>query len=554
MNKKRLFLFSALICFVIGYFSCGIAVKYDLVIPEFLYWFFFLAIPCCSVLLVSNNERSNVFLLLTVSISLYSLYFLQNQPFYPAGRDAVFETQIVSLVSTTSNWFSGMGTSMGPELSYHPLMAILASSFSSIAGICPSQVLFIIPWLKSIGVVLFFYLFARNLLPNLKMAFFATLFFIGSVFFLSSPVRETFAEIFFMGLLWIFSVKKISFEMKFVSILLVFALAFSHHFSSYIFLFFSIVLYLFAHIFKRKTTMIGIWLPALAISFWVMFSSFSITTGYVEHVSSSFQQIFTLTSSGGPTLAATSYYYAQFETAIILLNPILISVLALPSFIKALKDRKNVLLLTSIFVFGGMLVASVFFLILGTSMGVAFNRIWGFAYIPLSIFATISFWKAFHKNKKVLTILSIVLVTIFFAASNLSVTNGIKAAYVPRTYMEHFMFSDSMVNTGIWCNQTLNPIMRIIGDNLGYSAVGSWGYKEVDQYAFNSWYKSKNSTLLNNVDYIILSPWDTVTYSDSFRIPIDPFSYLPENITVVYSSGDLNVYYNAGPTLNKILR
>jgi hypothetical protein len=123
---------------------------------------------------------------------------------------------------------------------------------------------------------------------------------------------------------------------------------------------------------------------------------------------------------------------------------------------------------------------------------------------------------------------------------NLSTINGIKKWYVPAGYMETYRFSDSMVNTAHWCNAYLNG--SIIGDNLAYDSVGSWGYKEVYQYSFIQWYRTKDNEILRKFDYIILSPWDTVTYSDTFREPIDPFALLPENVSITYSSGDLIVY------------
>jgi len=109
--------------------------------------------------------------------------------------------------------------------------------------------------------------------------------------------------------------------------------------------------------------------------------------------------------------------------------------------------------------------------------------------------------------------------------------------------METYRFSDSMVETGIWCNSYLKN-GSIIGDNLAYNFIGSWGYKEVDGYAFSVWYVTKDSSILRKFDYIILSPWDTTTYSDTFRKPIDPFTLLPKEINIIYTSGDLTIYNN----------
>ena len=538
MSEIRFWQVLALIFVVFGYFSCGLALQSGLAVPAILYWSLFLAIPCISLLLVSDNETYNVLLLLTVAFSVYSMYFLQNLPWYPAGRDTQFEMQIASLIFDTGKWAPMMGTSMGPELSYHPMMHILTASFSLITGINPYQAMFIIPWLKGIGLTLFFYLFARNFLSNPRNVFFASMLFMGCVFFLGFPHREIFAEIFFMGALWIYTKKKIDIKMKTVLVLLIFALAASHHFTSYIFLLLSVALYLF----DRRRKIIHPLLPAMIILSWMLFISFSVTYGYITTFLNALGKVMTLTRTVGPTLAATSYYYTPFENLLILLNPILIGMMALLPFLKELRSRKRTSLLIITFILGGLFVVGILFLLFQTQMGVSFSRVWGFAYIPLSIWASMFFWEKF-RNTRLHTILSLAIITILFVSMNLSVLSGIKRWYVPPTYMETFMFSDSMVNTAYWCNANLNG--SILADNLAYCSVGSWGYQEVDEYTFIEWYRTKNNELLSGFDYIILSPWDKVTYSDAFRELIDPFALLPEGLNVIYSSGDLVVYFNS---------
>ena len=135
----------------------------------------------------------------------------------------------------------------------------------------------------------------------------------------------------------------------------------------------------------------------------------------------------------------------------------------------------------------------------------------------------------------------LLVILVLFASMNLSMYYGIKRWYVPRTYMESYMYSDSMINTAQWCKTYLNG--SVFGDNLAHDVVGSWGYKEISAYIFVTWYQTKNNELLRNFDYIILSPWDTVTYSSTFRKPIDPFTPLPKVLDVIYSSGDLIVYH-----------
>ena len=538
MRQIRFWQVFALIFVVIGYFSCGLALQSGLAVPAILYWSFFLAIPCISLLLISDNETYNVIILLIVAFSVYSMYFLQNQTWYPSGRDTQFEMQIVSLIFDTGKWAPMMGTSMSPELSYHPMMHILTASFSFATGTTPYQAVFILPWLKGIGLILFFYLFARNFLSNPRNAFFASMLFMGCVFFLFFPHREIFAEIFFMGALWIYTKKKIDIKMKIVLVLFIFALAASHHFTSYIFLFLSVALYLFD---KRRNSLHPL-LPAMIILSWMLFISFSVTSGYIINIINALGEVLTLTRPTGPTLAATSYYYTQFETLLILLNPVLIGMMALLPFLKELRSRKRASLLTITFVLGGLIVVAISFLLFKTNMGVSFSRVWGFAYIPLSIWASMFFWKRLG-NTRLRTILSLAIIAILFVSMNLSVLSGIKRWYVPPTYMESFMFSDSMVNTAYWCNANLNG--SILADNLAYCSVGSWGYQEVDEYTFLEWYRTKNNELLSGFDYIILSPWDKVTYSDAFRVPIDPFALLPEGLNVIYSSGDLVVYCNS---------
>jgi hypothetical protein len=102
------------------------------------------------------------------------------------------------------------------------------------------------------------------------------------------------------------------------------------------------------------------------------------------------------------------------------------------------------------------------------------------------------------------------------------------------------MVSDSMVNTAKWCDEHVNG--SIIGDHFAYDMIGSWAYKNVSGYDFETWYQTRNNEILKTYDYLIFSPWDTVTYLDTFREPIDPFELIPDDLDIVYTSGDLIVY------------
>lgn len=528
----------ALICVLFFYFSCGLALQQGVAIPATFYWLLFLAVPSISLLLISNNETYNVLILLVNAICVYSMFFLQNTTWYPSGRDTQFEMQIVRLIHDKGVWTPSMGTAMGIELSVHPAMHIFLASLCSVTGLQPYHVMFIVPWLKGVVFTLFFYLFSRNFLSDARSVFFASILFMGCIFFVGYTHRQTFAEILFMGALWIYSKKKTSLEMKTALMLLIFSLAMAHHFTAYILLLIVAALYLF----EKRREMIHPLLPTVAVLSWAMFVSLTLTSMYMIKIFEALEMVMTLTPLEGPTLAATSYYYTPFENLLMLMNPVLIGIMALPPFLKEMRARNKIFLLVITLVSGGLLVAGISFFLFKTQLKTAFYRVWDFAYIPLSIWASLFFWKRF-RNARLRTAVSIAIILILFASMNLSTINGIKKWYVPRGYMESFRFSDSMVNTAHWCNTHLNG--SILGDNLAYCSVASWGYKEVDQYAFNMWYRTKNNELLRNFDYIILSPWDTVTYSDIFRKPIDPFALLPEILSVVYSSGDLIVYINS---------
>lgn len=540
-NIWRLAAVLALICAVSGYFGSGLALKQGVAVPAVFYWFFFLAIPSISLLLISKNESYNVLILLVNSISVFSMYFLQTTTWYPPGRDTQFEMQALSLMLNNGMWIPAMGTSIGKAISVHPAMHICLASLCAVTSIQPYHIMFIIPWIKGVGFTLFFYLFARNFFFDTKRAFFASMVYLGCVWFVAAPYRETFAEILFMGALWIYSKKKIGFEMKTALILLIFSLAMSHHFTSYIFLLLIVVLYLFDR--KRRNKMIHPLLPVTAVLSWLTFVSFTVTSTYMSQFFEGLETVFTLSFPEGPTLAAALYYYTPFENLLILMGPILIGMMALSPFLKEVRSRKNTFLVVITFVFGGLSVAAIFFLIFKIpAMATAFYRIWGFTYVPLSIWGSLFFWKK-SRNVRLQTIMSIAIIAIFFASMNLSSISGIKKWYVPRGYMEAYMFSDSMVNTANWCNTHLTG--SILGDNLAHDTVASWAYKEVDQYTFTVWYQTGNNKLLRDFNYIILSPWDTVTYSDTFREPIDPFARLPKGLSVVYMSGDLVVYCNS---------
>jgi len=537
MKKIQLVLVLTLACVLFGYFGCGFALQHGMAVPASLYWFFFLAIPSISLLLVSDNEAYNLVLLILNSVSVYSMYFLQNHTWYPSGRDTQFETQIVSLIFDAGKWVPEMGTSMSREISVHPAMHIFLASLCLVVGIEPYHAIFIVPWLKGVCFTLFFYAFSRKFLSDKKGVFFASVVYMGCLFPMRYPHREVFAEILFMGILWIWLTKKISFSMKMILILFFLSLAMSHHFTSYVFLLLYGVIYLFS---KRKREMIHPLLPAVVVLSWISFVSFMVASGYMMSFFKAFEIVLFPTIERR-VLAATSYYYSLFENLLILMNPPLIGVLALPSFLSALRNREKTSLLAMTFVLGTLQVLLLLLFIYPTGWGTGAYRAWGFLYIPLSVWAGLSFFEKKRFPKVGLrTITCIVVVMILFASMNLSVLQGIKKWYVPPGYMETYRFSDSMVSTARWCGVHLNG--SIIGDNLAYNSVGSWGCKEVYQYSFIQWYRTKDNEILRKFDYIILSPWDPVTYSDTFREPIDPFALLPETLSMVYSSGDLVVY------------
>lgn len=537
MGKLRWGLLVLLICVLAGYFGSGFALQGGLFVPAILYWSFFLAIPSISLLLVSDDEGPNVVLLLLNSISVYSMYLLQNHTWYPSGRDTQFETQIVSLVFDGGMWVPGMGTCMSTEISIHPSMHIFLVSLGSVLGIEPHLAVFIVPWLKGVCFTLFFYMFSSGFLSDRKGVFFASLVYMGSLFPMRYPHREVFAEILFMGILSIWFVKKNSFSTKAIFILLVLSLATSHHFTSYILLILYVVIYLFS---KGNKGVVHPLLPAAVVLSWVSFVSFVVVAGYTMKFFDAFTLLFSPTVEQR-VLAATSYYYSPFENLLILINLPLIGVLALPSFLSALRARESTSLIVMTFVLGTIQMLVLLLFIYPTGWGTAFYRTFGFLYIPLSVWAASTFFGKKKFPRRLRTTTCIVAIVILFASMNLSTIGGIKKWYVPRGYMETYRFSDSMVSTAEWCNVYLNG--PIIGDNLAYNSVGSWGRMEVYQYSFIHWYRTKDNEILTKFHYIILSPWDTVTYSDTFREPIDPFSLLPEDLNIVYSSGDLVVYH-----------
>ncbi|MHA1677028.1 MAG: hypothetical protein ACTSU6_07620, partial [Candidatus Njordarchaeales archaeon] len=190
MERNKVFTLGLLFV-VLGYFSCGFALKNGIDVPAILYWFFFLAIPSISILSISDNENYNMFILLMASISVYSMFFLQSHTWYPAERDSLFEMQITSLICKTGRWNVSMGTAMSPEHSPYPLMHIFVAATSIITGINPYQTMFIIPWIKGIGLILFFYLFAKNYLSDLHTqvtsTFVASMVYLGCVWYLGYP-------------------------------------------------------------------------------------------------------------------------------------------------------------------------------------------------------------------------------------------------------------------------------------------------------------------------------------------------------------------------------
>jgi hypothetical protein len=275
----------------------------------------------------------------------------------------------------------------------------------------------------------------------------------------------------------------------------------------------------------------------------MIFLSLTVFSEYANFFIKAIETVFMARVPEGPKFAAMSFYYSPFENVIVFLNPILVSMLALPPFLKEMRAKKEKSLLAITLVLGALLTLAVLFFAFNVVMGAAFQRIWGFAYIALAIWAGLFFWKKFG-NARLRTVVSIAVIVVLFASLNVSsMETGIKKWYVPQEYMEAYMYSDSMVNTAQWCRDQLNG--SILGDHFAYDMVGSWGYKEVDVWSFEEWYRTNDSRILSMFNYIILSPLDTVTYLDTFREPIDPFAMLPADMNVIYNSGDFVVYQNS---------
>jgi len=537
MKQKGLLI--ALFCVVVIYFGCGFALDQGLPIPALLYWFSFLAIPAISLFLASDNERFILFLLILNSISVYSLFLLQNTTWFPAARDTQYELQIANLIRNTGKWVPGLGTGFSSGSSFNPGMHIFIASFSAVTGTQTYDAMFLIPWLRGVGFLLFFYLFAREFFSNVRIRFFASLVCLGAVWFISFPHRELFSEIFFMGALWLCFRKETSPKTKLLLVILTFSMTLSHHFTSYVFLAPVIAVFLFDH--ERRKKMINPLIPVVIVFSWISFVTITISSGFVIEILQSLETVVTFRlPSGQQTLAATRYFYTPFENLMVFLGPILTGLVAFYPFLKAIRSKKMPSLTAITFVFGILLGISALFFILNTQMGTSFLRIWGFVYIPLAIWVGL-FFSTKVRNPRVLTIVTVIFVVILFASMNLSsVDSGIKKWYVPRTYIEAYMVSDSMVNTAYWCKEYVNG--SIIGDHFAYDMVGSWGYKNVAGSDFQAWYQTKDNEYLKGYDYLIFSPWDTVTYLDTFRVPIDPYTLLPDNLSLVYTSGDLVIY------------
>lgn len=526
----------AFICTLLGYFGCGLALKHGMSVPAILYWSFFLAIPCISILLISNNEGYNVILLLVVSFSVYSIYFLQNITWYPSGRDVQFELENVALIYETGKWYQGMGTSMAREMSVHPAMYFLLASFCYVTGFEPYQAMFIVPWLKGIGFTLFFYLFSRNMLADKRIAFLSSLVYLGCFSLMIFPHREVFTIVLFMGLLWTYICKKTNFELGVVQVLFVLSLAISHHFTAYIFLLLITALNLFS---EKSWRMISPYLPVVVIFSWIIFISFEVFNLYSTMFLDALQMVLTLNLPGTPG-RALSYFYTPIETFFLLGGPILVSILALPDFLRKFRTNRKSNLVVMTWVLGILLIVALSFFKTETYNNSTY-RVWGFAFIVLSVWASHFLWEKLQ-NEKLRVIASILIVAFLFTSMNLSLLSGIKRWYVPCEYMEEYVFSDSMVNTAEWCNVKVNG--SILGDTLAYNFIGSWGRKNIEEYIFYLWYQTGDNELAQKFEYIILSPWDTVTYGTFTRKPINPFALLPKGLNIVYASPDFIVYHN----------
>jgi len=537
MLRIRLALWLAMIAVVVGYYVCGLALQRGFVVPSLAYWFFFLAIPVFALLLVSKSESHNVALLLMVSTAVYSMYFLQSHTLYSPGRDTQFELQNVVLIQDTGKWMAGMGTSMATEHSVHPAMHILLAMLSETAAIQLSQVMFIVPWLKGIGVVLFFYLLARTLLSDNRSAFFASIVYLGCFSPLVEPHREAFAIILFMGGLWLIISRKGGAETKLLFLLLVSTLAMSHHFTAYIFVILTVALYFFA---ESKKWILRPYYTLLVVFSWISFSSFSVALGYSEKFLSALNMVLTMKFPDVPNMAAASYFYQPLELIIMFAGPLVVGLLSLKPFLSSLLSKRKSSIFIMTVVLGILLVIALAFYWTGVYTNSAY-RIWGFAYIPLSILAAGFVWKSSAKNTVKLSV-SILVAVLLFASMNLSSLSGIKEWYVPREYMESYAVSDSMLNTGLWCKKYANG--SFFGDNLAFAMIGSWGLKQMDSYNYTRWYQTKNNEILKDYDFLAFSPLDTVTYSDTFRTPTDPFALLPTNLSIIYSSGDFVIYNN----------
>jgi hypothetical protein len=535
MKFSRLATIFAFLGALIGYFACGLALRSGITVPQPIYWAFFLAIPVLSFFLRSNNEVHNIVLLLIVSTSVYSIYVLQNQTWYSASRDSQFELQITQLICENGRWTPGMGTSLASEMSVHPAMHFLLASTSLIGGIEPYQAIFLIPWLKGIGLTLFFYLFARHFLADKTAVFFASLALTGCFNLWLIPHRETFAIILFMAVLWLLVSRKNALGFKALVLLFMFSLAMAHHFTAYILLGIVIAFYAFS---EQREGLIHPSYPIATVLSWIAFSSFAVALGYSMLFLNALRMVLTLSIPQTPNFAAASYFYAPSELAFMLAGPLVVGLFASMVFFPKIRTIRSSLLLILMAFLGILLFTSLALYPSGAFTNGTY-RIWTFAYIPMVTLTGWFIWKGRLKNVY-RTVISILLVVLLFVSMNLSTLYGIKKWYVPREYMESYMVSDSMVNTALWCREY--ALGTFFGDNLAHDTVGSWGRKDIDQYTFEMWYQTKDNAIIKRFTFLVFSPWDTTTYSDTFRKPTDPFSLLPSNLNIVYSSRDLTVY------------
>jgi len=574
-----------LLMYFISLFNNAIANSDQVPIPlnklpsQVIYWLGILSVTLPS-LFQDVNRKIRIFSVALLSVCVLLTYPLFSTTYgYPVGRDSIYSYQLCNIVYSDEHWNVSAATGIAKQYTHYPAMHIFIVTVSKITDIPLINIFaWTLPVLRLLLIPTLIFLIFREFLDE-KLSLLCVFLYLTNPSLINWIHHEGFAIIFFMMSLYI-AIKLMKTPTPTLIILnLIFGLilVMSHHFTAYIWLFWTAALFISSKIPKRFLEGYNIdsekyvyMSDSYILFFLVAFLSWGMYVTNLDlfsHINIE-EILFNIFSPFShitrPSSAGISFRF--YEKILIYSAMMLLGFYTLVGTRKSLRmifnkepsyNEKFPLFFIVNFVFSiSLIVASAS--LWATEYYFILLRIFEFAYIGLIPVAVFGIMRISNKGglyKNLIVPLSLIIILIGGNIMN----GGFRYYYTDRSVVSCtnplFMIPD-IYEASIWFKDNYKG-GSVLGDGLVYDALGGFGRSDVNMYntelihgIFGSDYINESTFYnlrANNITYIVTHRYMTEypSYEVSDRVYTDGQIKKLEDIYYlekIYDNEVINIY------------